>query len=410
FNPMITNSYYSKVILANMYDSLFRIGPDGERRLSLAESYFAENHDNNSEVPVGHLRFTFDIVQGATWTDGTPLTADDVAYTFSYLYESMAYGNPMGIPLVDLFSSTSPLPTRAVVEFSSESYWHISTFAELPIFQKTLLESLGYSGWNSWNPIFSPDPCPTSGPFNITNMQAGEYYELSYYPNYRNRVRGNGSDQPNVGGPSHFTAISGTIPNTISWNINDDNPLLYRLYNNGSLAEADYNTHSRVSININSHVTTYGLYNFTIQILDWEYQHAEHTVLVDFVPDTIDPVIEGPDDMNITAGDVGENIVWNVTDHNPSTYSILLNGAEEDTGSWNNGEPIVFNLSDLTVGDYNVTLIANDLMGHSNADTVLVSVHAPPGFVMDTMMLLGIAGVVGVIVVAVVVFKVKRAS
>ncbi|MFW9793311.1 MAG: ABC transporter substrate-binding protein, partial [Candidatus Thorarchaeota archaeon] len=26
FNPMITNSYYSKVILANMYDSLFRIG------------------------------------------------------------------------------------------------------------------------------------------------------------------------------------------------------------------------------------------------------------------------------------------------------------------------------------------------------------------------------------------------
>lgn len=503
FNPMVTNSQYSKIIFNNIFDSLVRIDPDGNKIPSLAESWLVETHDNNLDVPAGHTRFTFDIIQNASWSDGTPLTAEDITYTFNYYYDSMAFGNPMGLGLVDFVGIYAPIPSMVVMEFSTESYWHLSTISKLPILQKTLLETIGLTGWNTWNPVFSPDPYPTSGPFNLTEYSAGNYVELSYHPNFQRRVRGTGSDQPVVDSPDDMLVFYGTTGHSITWNIGDDNPLVYRLYNNGSLVMAEYYTNSTVEFDIDSQLSILGTYNFTIQVQDWEYQSAVDTVIVEYLSDitapevtgqddfsildvlssgttiswtvfddnpanytillddvvatteiwttdisvvshdigiltsgvynftillrdlfgnsitdstiltvfsdTTSPDIEGPEDVEFILGDSGVDINWNATDDYPTTYSILLDDIEVATGSWEPGVPIVFNLGDLDVGEYNVTILVNDLSGNTNSDSVAVRVLAP-GLAPEIMMLLGIIGVAAVVVVMGIVIKVRGAS
>ena len=397
FNPMITFSIYSKMIFSDMFNSLLCTGSDGTRRFDLAESYIVETHDTNLDVPTGHTRFTFDIIQNASWSDGTPLTADDITYTLTYYHDSrVAYGNPMGNELLDLVGAYSPLPYTAVIEFSTESYWLLSKITDLIILQKSLLQSIGYSGWNTWNPVLSSGPYPTSGPFNITNFSHGNYYELSYNPNYHHRVRGTGSNTPEMSGPDDLMIVEGVQGNTFQWTLNDDNPLIFRIFNNGSLVRADYCSSSTVVFEIDPYLTSIGVYNFTIEVRDWEYQRAVDTVMVDYVLDTFSPEVAGPDEI-LTSDYLssGKIITWNVFDHNPANYTILLDGEFVASDDWSRGiTSISHNIGSLIEGEYNFTIILMDIHGQNSTDSVIVTVISdivPPLLVgpEDIVMIVG---------------------
>ncbi|MHA1965928.1 MAG: ABC transporter substrate-binding protein [Candidatus Thorarchaeota archaeon] len=399
FNPMVTVSPYSKSIFDNIFNTLLRIGPDGQRRLDLAESYLVETHDTNPAVPVGHTRFTFDILQNASWSDGTPLIADDVAYTFTYYNESMAYGNPMGIGLVDLVGIYAPTHSMVVMEFNSESYWLLSTISELPILQRNLLQSIGYSGWNTWNPVFSSDPYPTSGPFNLTDNSAGNYVELSYNPIFQHGVRGIGSDMPEVTGPSDMVVVQGTSGSSISWTYTDDNPLVCRILNNGSAIDAEYCSTSTIELDVDAQLSTFGIYNFTFEVKDWEYQRAVDTVIVEYLPDTFAPEVTGPGDFFI--GDVlssGTFITWTVFDHNPANYTILLDGEYLSSDDWiESNTSISHDIGSLSEAEYNFTILLQDFYGNNSTDTVIVTVVSdtvPPELVgpEDIVMTVGELG------------------
>lgn len=93
FNFFVATSYSSKAILSELWPSLYKLSPDVTPWPDLAKSLLIETHSDNPAVPEGHTRFTIDTIQNATWTDGTPLTAEDVAYTFTYIFDSNPYGN-----------------------------------------------------------------------------------------------------------------------------------------------------------------------------------------------------------------------------------------------------------------------------------------------------------------------------
>jgi ABC-type transport system substrate-binding protein len=156
----------------------------------LAESYTEETHADNDAVPEGHHRFTFDLIQNATWSDGTPFTAEDVAFTYTYYLETAPLGNPAGAGLADanLVAAYAPSTFRVVVEFGTESYWNFGQAAYLSPIPKHIFEpgaGIGYEGWNTWNPMFNPeDPFVTLGPFLFTDMEAGEFYELTVNPDW----------------------------------------------------------------------------------------------------------------------------------------------------------------------------------------------------------------------------------
>jgi ABC-type transport system substrate-binding protein len=186
FNIYVTNSAYAAAINTELWSSLYTFGPDLNPWPDLAEGYTVETNSDNPSVPLGHTRFTVDILQNATWSDGVPLTARDVAFSITYAYESADYGNPAGSDIGDLVAAYAPTDFRVIVEFNTESYWHFSNFAYDDIIPEHIfndVDGIGYDGWNTWNPVFDADePNVNCGPYQITDFEAGEFYELTYNP------------------------------------------------------------------------------------------------------------------------------------------------------------------------------------------------------------------------------------
>jgi ABC-type transport system substrate-binding protein len=159
------------VILRNLYSSLYIYGPDGAIYPDLAQDTLIETPATNPSIGEGHIRFTVDIVHNATWCDGTPLTAMDIAFTFNYAVET---NNTLNQGLINLFSVYSPTPFRVVFEFDHESYWAFHDFAFVPIIPYHVFRNdtgIGYEGLTSWNPVYnSTSPLVTSGPFQFSDM------------------------------------------------------------------------------------------------------------------------------------------------------------------------------------------------------------------------------------------------
>jgi ABC-type transport system substrate-binding protein len=188
FNFFVSNNPTSTSIFHEVWPSLYAQSPNLTAYPYLAESMLVEKYEDNSQVTDNHTRFTLDIIQNATWSDGTPLTAEDVAFSFNYIIESGIYGNQAAMQLSNLYSVYAPTPNRVVIEFSSENYWHFSHFAYQYIIPKHIFNNetgIGYQGWNTWNPVFDPaEPYITAGPYLVTDYDAGEFYELSVNPDF----------------------------------------------------------------------------------------------------------------------------------------------------------------------------------------------------------------------------------
>ncbi|MFW9918812.1 MAG: ABC transporter substrate-binding protein, partial [Candidatus Thorarchaeota archaeon] len=220
FNFMLYSSIYTKKVLDNLYDSLIRQSPDGTDFPWLATSYFFETHEDNPAIQEGHTRIFFTIIENATWSDGTPLTALDVAYTMNYYRD--APGNPYGADLSEMTAAYNISNHQVIIEFNSESYWHIHTIGYKPIIPKHVFEVIGLDYWNSWNPSPPEEDMVTSGPYNITDQVPDEYVELSRNRNYFYTPRDllstelNPSESiPTDAGPIPLQHLFVTIPSVI---------------------------------------------------------------------------------------------------------------------------------------------------------------------------------------------------
>ena len=68
------NVYYG--LIAWVYDSLYQIGPDDVIEPNLCE---------NMEISPDALTYTMTIRDNATWWDGTPVTAEDIVFSYDYI-------------------------------------------------------------------------------------------------------------------------------------------------------------------------------------------------------------------------------------------------------------------------------------------------------------------------------------
>ncbi len=289
FNFYTSTSANSSHILSNLHTSLYKYGPDLAPHGDLAEALLVETHADNVAIQDGHRRYTIDIIQNATWSDGVPLTAEDVAFTFEYTVESGAYGNPAGDDLSTLLAVYAPTPYRVVLEFGIESYWQFSDFAYDYIIPKHIFNNtggIGYAGWDTWNPVFdSAQPHVTCGPFILTDYVAGEFYEISANPDYHWYPDEPLNPAPEISSPGWIEYEEDTEGHEIEWIVSDDDPLLYMVFKDNIAIVSDTWAGENIIVDIDG--LSEGFYNYTLILMDNSLNVVGDTVWVNVTASTI---------------------------------------------------------------------------------------------------------------------------
>ncbi len=220
FNLFVADKAQSWSILDNLYSSLFAMDPNQHPVMDLARGFEVETHEDDPGVLEGHVMYTLDIVRNATWSDGIPLTAEDVAFTFTYLLETMSLGNPAGYRLTNLESAVALDTYKVRLDFNTESYWHFNSFAFTKIVPKHIfndVDGIGYQGWNLWNPVFDSDePLVTCGPYVFDDYEAGAFYRIARNPLYHYYPRVSPGSESGLMTP-HLEFDAGTSGHEVVW-------------------------------------------------------------------------------------------------------------------------------------------------------------------------------------------------
>jgi hypothetical protein len=129
---------------------------------------------------------------------------------------------------------------------------------------------------------------------------------------------------------SNPLVIEGSSGNTLSWNITDNYPGMYAIYQNGSEVDAgSWNSSEYITLDIDGLVK--GGYNYTIIVFDSSFNQVNSTVLFQVIDGT-DPVIfDASNDLTYEFGSIGNVLHWNGTDIYPGIYRLYQDAIEIDT-------------------------------------------------------------------------------
>ncbi len=173
-NPLAFTSTAGVMFARNIFDRLVRIGPDGEPRPHMAESW-----DIISDTVIDiHLR------SGLKWHDGVDLTAEDVAFTFNYLKQwPVPFFNPWVNPIASI-EATGPLTVRFELHEPFAPFF-AGTLGQLFIIPKHIWEDLPQSAGldhpDQWD---DPRAAIGSGPFRLGHWRPGEEALLTRHEGY----------------------------------------------------------------------------------------------------------------------------------------------------------------------------------------------------------------------------------
>ncbi len=181
-NPLLWRSERSHWYDMLVYDTLVSYDENLEMIPWLAESY---------SVSADGLTVTFEIREGATWHDGEPLTADDVAFTFEYIRDAPSDVNWWSI-MQDLTSATASGNTVTCV-FSVLYSFALDNLGEIYILPEHIW-STGTGALDArWNDHTDVEAHVGSGPFMYVNRVPDEYTTLDRFDDWW------GPDNPEVG-------------------------------------------------------------------------------------------------------------------------------------------------------------------------------------------------------------------
>lgn len=172
-NPFIALLGADYEITSLNYDLLVEIGPDMKPAPGLAESW---SHSADG------LTWTFKIRQGATWHDGKPVTAEDVAFSYNYVLDSFTYKdgafglNLLRDYLAGVASVTAPDAQTVVITTEKPSATILS--AAIPILPKHIWGDVTYeaaSGASKDVKAFDNASMVGSGPFHLVEEVKDQY-------------------------------------------------------------------------------------------------------------------------------------------------------------------------------------------------------------------------------------------
>ncbi|MDG4667496.1 ABC transporter substrate-binding protein [Mycobacterium sp. 236(2023)] len=163
-DPHKTSAYFSFEVLENVYDTLVEPDANLQMQPALAESW---------EVSPDQLTWTFHLRPGVSFHDGTPLTADDVVFSYRRIIDEELTNS-------DKFSSItaveSPDPATVVLRLDRPTpnmLTNLGGFKGMAIVSRANVES----GQIATHPV-------GTGPFSFLGQKSGDSISLGANPNY----------------------------------------------------------------------------------------------------------------------------------------------------------------------------------------------------------------------------------
>jgi peptide/nickel transport system substrate-binding protein len=172
FNPYVSTSLGTELNMQSLtYEPLleFNILNPAEPPIPwLATSYAWSN---------GGRTLTFTIRQGVKFSDGTPMTASDVAFTFNLLMKNKTLGSPAPAPTPLPVSATAPDPSTAVLTFAQPEYANLFLIASTYVLPEHIWKNVS-------DPATYADADPVgTGPYELGsyNAQKVTFTRSPYY-------------------------------------------------------------------------------------------------------------------------------------------------------------------------------------------------------------------------------------
>ena len=168
-NPFLAYFNASFDIFGAIYPTLTVIEPDGQPGPYLAKSW---------TLSPDHLTWTFIIRSGLTWSDGSPLTSADIAWTFNLIMTNATAGTANGTLVANFASVTAPDPTTLVIKTKAPeaNLLYIST----PVYSIPIVPKHIWAAHVANLQTYKNDGFPVVGygPWVLTRYVNGQYAEF----------------------------------------------------------------------------------------------------------------------------------------------------------------------------------------------------------------------------------------
>lgn len=176
-NPLITHDTTSESFARLLFDPLIQVDNNQDPVPLLARTAPTISTDG--------LTYTFKLRSGLKWSDGQPLTSDDVLWTWQLIfqpqYAQIAY-EYRGQAVATIDSVSAPDAETFVAKTKEVYAPFLITFGTLPILPKHVLESVPVAQFNTMP--FNSAPTATSGQFKFVSWVKGSALTLARNESY----------------------------------------------------------------------------------------------------------------------------------------------------------------------------------------------------------------------------------
>lgn len=137
----------------------------------------------NGGVAADGTSVTWKLKEGLTWSDGTPFTADDVAFTYEFIVNpEVATVNAGTYELVERVEAIDDTTVRITFREPNPAWYLVFTGTEGMVLPKHIFEA--YNGPNGREAPANTMPVGT-GPYRVTSFTPGDVIVFEANPNYR---------------------------------------------------------------------------------------------------------------------------------------------------------------------------------------------------------------------------------
>jgi peptide/nickel transport system substrate-binding protein len=176
-NSMLSSDTASNQVIGLMFDGLLDVKKNGDLTGALAKDVPTPSSDG--------LTYTFKLRDGLKWSDGQPITADDVVFTYKIAYDAAYkdFASPRRGDLETYIDSvTAPDPTTVVIKTKTVFAPFLGAHSTYGILPKHVLGSLDGKALNTAD--FNNAPTVVNGPFKFVKWDKGQQVTLERNDGY----------------------------------------------------------------------------------------------------------------------------------------------------------------------------------------------------------------------------------